>query len=172
MLFADGYGYRRPPPSARRSLKAALPETLSNAPSPQSGPAPLFSAMMVALGVVTGLPSALRRRGRFGAASARSAPDDSRRRARALAVLQIALALTLLVCALAARAEHGAPSTIRLRLRRGVLTFRSRRHARNAPELLSTLAARCRRCPKCVPPHRAGAARSRWQNDIIRKRDR
>jgi putative ABC transport system permease protein len=116
--------------AATELLRSLLPEALLNGAAPTVGlPVALFAlALMICLGLLTGLAPALRAAAAsfgeaFGAGS-RATPGGGRLR-DALAVAQIALALALLVCAVLLaesmarieRSDYGFDP-------RGVLTFR------------------------------------------------
>jgi putative ABC transport system permease protein len=165
---------------ATRLLAAALPAALANGAAPTVGiPVVVFSvALMIALGLLTGLPPALRATsGRLGialVAGARSTASGGRAR-DALAVLQIALALTLLVCGMLLaesmtrlqRFDYGFDPD-------GVLTFRVVvDDARiRAPEF-RLLHSRMLETLEALPGVRSAAIAQelpgfdpRWQNDI------
>jgi len=164
---------------ATKVLAAALPATLLNGAVPAVGlPVAVFSiVLMIGIGVLTGLPPALRAAaasfGETVGAGARATAGGGRVR-DALAVVQIALALALLVCAALLvesmarleRANYGFDAS-------GVLTFRVLEAGQAGREAQARLHARVLESIAALPGVASAAIvqelpgrEPRWQTDI------
>lgn len=164
---------------ATELLRSALPEALLNGADPRVGaPEALFSlALMLGIGVLTGLPPALRAAaasfGEAFGAGGRATARGGRLR-DALTVAQIALALALLVCgvllvesmARIERFDYGFDP-------RGVLTFRVLADPQSSRAAQAQLQTRVLESVAQVPGVAAAALAQelpgrdpRWQTDI------